>query len=74
MPYLPYFSNCKNFGQYIFLYDVIEDDQKCDLVEPDETYFINPYKFGDAPFSDSCNEGRSDKEFSFQCIYDEIFD
>ena len=74
MPFLPYFSNCKNYGQYIYLYDVIENADYCDLVEPQDTYFINPYKFGDKPHSDSCNDGKSEKEFSFECIYDEIFD
>lgn len=54
MPYIPYFSNCRQFGSMGFFYEITENLYNCNLVEPEYVKVINPFKFGDKPFSDEC--------------------
>lgn len=37
MPFIPYFSNCKGFGQYIYFTKLSESSDYCDLVSPSDT-------------------------------------
>jgi hypothetical protein len=50
----------------------LESEEWCDLVPEEDVKFINPYKFGDAPYSDNCNEFEVDENYNFECIYDEV--
>ncbi|EAR82336.2 transmembrane protein, putative (macronuclear) [Tetrahymena thermophila SB210] len=66
IPYIPYFSNCKNYGQFMYLHDIIEDGSICDLVTPQETKPVKQLGFQTAPVSDKC-------EVEIECIMDEAF-
>lgn len=46
--------------------DLIENDKYCDLIPPEETKVINPYKFGDTPISDQCSD------IEIECTLDEF--
>lgn len=63
-PFIPYFSNCKGFGQHIF-FQALESEGVCDLVPPENTHPIDPFKFGDKSVADNCN-------LDIPCILDEI--
>ncbi|CAD8119952.1 unnamed protein product [Paramecium sonneborni] len=66
IPYLPYFSNCQGFGQYIYLYQLIQH-KNCTLYSERETEAINPFKFSMRPISDECNN------LQLYCIMDEKY-
>lgn len=54
MPHIPFFSNCRKFGQQAILYAIVEDERNCDLIDPINVKPINPFTFGDHPISDTC--------------------
>ena len=56
MPYLPYFSNCHGYGDYIPLWALMEQNSQCELIERDETIVMGEFSFGQKPTSDSCDE------------------
>jgi hypothetical protein len=56
MSYLPYFSNCQGYGDYIPFWALIEQHNDCNLVEPDETIYMQELSFGQVPTSDVCEE------------------
>ncbi|CAD8125159.1 unnamed protein product [Paramecium sonneborni] len=66
IPYIPFFSNCQGFGQYIYLYQLIEH-ANCTLYNENETEAINPFQFSMSPISDECNE------LKLYCIMDEKY-
>ncbi|KAL4493109.1 hypothetical protein ABPG72_003194 [Tetrahymena utriculariae] len=65
MPYLPYFSNCRSFGSMGFLYEITENQNNCNLVDPSEVKVVNQFKFGDTPKSDEC------EHLLYDCVLDE---
>lgn len=65
IPYIPFFSNCQNFGQEIFFFSLCEYHKDCDLIDFQDTYSINPFVLGDIPNSDTC------ENLPIECIYDE---
>lgn len=66
IPYLPYFSNCKGYGDYIPLWALMEQNSQCELIERDETIFMTEFSFGGTPSSDNCDE------IIITCVYDEV--
>ena len=66
LPYLPYFSNCKGYGQYIPIWAPLELSPECILIDPALTKPIVPFAFGSAPVADSCIN------VTIECIYDEL--
>lgn len=68
LPYLPYFSNCKGYGNVIPFWALMEQHHDCELIAKEETYYMGPYSFGEKPIADTC------EEIGIQCVYDEIFD
>ena len=67
LPYLPYFSNCKGYGEAIHFWELFELAPECVLVPYNETVPINQYSFGSYPKADKCTE------VAISCIYDEVF-
>ena len=68
IPYIPFLSNCKGYGQHIPLWGLIEQHYGCELVAREETLFMEPYSFGEEPTADAC------AELVIPCVYDEIFE
>lgn len=66
MSYLPYFSNCQGYGDYIPFWALIEQHSACELVSPEETKYMQELSFGQVPTSDSCSD------VVIECFYDEI--
>ena len=66
LPYLPYFSNCKGYGQYIPLWAPLELSPECELIDPANTKPVVPFAFGSSPVADSCIN------VTIECIYDEL--
>lgn len=66
LAYLPYFSNCDGYGQYIPLWALLEQNDQCEQVSLEETIFMGEFSFGQKPHADNCDE------IVIQCIYDEI--
>lgn len=54
MPYLPYFSNCRNFGSMGFFSEITEKNENCNFVDPADIKIVDPFTFGDKPISDEC--------------------
>jgi len=67
LPYLPYFSNCKGYGQYIPIWGITEQNYECVLVEVNSTVYMSEYSFRQAPKADSCFE------VVVECVYDEVW-
>ncbi|KAL4426732.1 hypothetical protein ABPG74_006104 [Tetrahymena malaccensis] len=67
IPFIPYMSNCKGSGQFIYLHEYIEDPAVCELYSPQNTVPIRQIEFKQIPISDSC------EEIKFQCLLDEAF-
>ncbi|KAL4426622.1 hypothetical protein ABPG74_003085 [Tetrahymena malaccensis] len=65
MPYIPYFSNCRQFGSMGFFYQITENPENCNLVSPQNIKVIDPFVFGDTPYSDEC------ENISYDCVLDE---
>ncbi|EAR82608.2 transmembrane protein, putative (macronuclear) [Tetrahymena thermophila SB210] len=65
MPYIPYFSNCRQFGSMGFFYQITENHENCNLVSPQNVKVIDPFVFGDKPYSDEC------ENVGFDCVLDE---
>lgn len=66
LPYFPFFSNCKGYGQYIPIWAPFEVSPQCVLIEPSATQTIVPFAFGTVPVADSCIG------IEIECIYDEL--
>lgn len=67
LPYVPYFSNCKGYGNIIPFWSLMEQHYACELVPREETLFMTEYSFGKAPTADTC------EEVVVNCVYDEVF-
>ncbi|KAL4426736.1 hypothetical protein ABPG74_006108 [Tetrahymena malaccensis] len=67
IPYLPYFTNCQNYGQFIYLHQIIESHELCTLVDPKDTEPIKQISFSGEPISDQC------EDLKFECIMDDAF-
>ncbi|KAL4493032.1 hypothetical protein ABPG72_020811 [Tetrahymena utriculariae] len=67
IPYIPYMSNCKGSGQFIYLHEYIEDPNICELYSPQNTIPIRQIEFNQIPVSDNC------EDIKFQCLLDEAF-
>ena len=67
LPYLPYFSNWKGYGQYIPIWGITEQHYQCELVPVDETIFMHEYSFRQSPNADAC------EEITVECVYDEVW-
>lgn len=67
LPYLPYFSNCKGYGQYIPIWGITEQHYECVLVPVEETKFMYEYAFRQSPNADKCSQ------IVVQCVYDELW-
>ncbi|EAR82337.2 transmembrane protein, putative (macronuclear) [Tetrahymena thermophila SB210] len=67
VPFIPFISNCQNYGEYIFLSDVVESEKNCELYTPEETIVVNPFVFLQNPKSDTC------EDVEFTCILDDAF-
>jgi hypothetical protein len=67
LPYVPYFSNCKGFGNFIPFWALLEQHHVCELIPKEETQYMNMFDFGGSPTADSC------EEFTVECMYDEVF-
>ena len=67
IPFLPYFSNCRQYGSTIPLWALMEQHSQCELVPNEETFAVGAFSFGAAPEADGC------EEVVIECIYDEIF-
>ncbi|KAL4493033.1 hypothetical protein ABPG72_020812 [Tetrahymena utriculariae] len=67
VPFIPFISNCQNYGEYIFLSDVVESKKNCELRTPEETIVVNPFVFLQNPKSDTC------EDVQFTCILDDAF-
>ncbi|KAL4493037.1 hypothetical protein ABPG72_020816 [Tetrahymena utriculariae] len=67
IPYMPYFTNCKNYGQFIYLHQIIESKELCTLVDPKDTVPIKQISFQQEPISDKC------EDLKFECIMDDAF-
>ena len=63
--YLPYFSNCKGYGEFIPFWALMEQHQACTLIPNNETFFMNQYSFGLEPIADVCTEAL------IECVIDE---
>lgn len=66
LPYYPYFSNCKGYGQYIPIWLPLELSPECLLVEPAQTEPVIPFAFGTAAVADSC------LNVIIECVFDEL--
>ncbi|KRX10917.1 hypothetical protein PPERSA_12041 [Pseudocohnilembus persalinus] len=67
MPFVPFFSNCKNYGQYLNFYELTDySENDCNYVSVEDTYAINPIVFADEPYSDTCDNVQ------IQCVYDDL--
>lgn len=66
LPYFPYFSNCKGYGQYIPVWVPLELSPECVLIPPAQTKPIIPFYFGSKPVADSC------LNVVIECVYDEL--
>lgn len=66
VPYLPYFSNCQGYGDYIPIWAIMEQNSQCTIVDPTETIFMTEFSFGGTPDSDTC------EEIIIDCVYDEV--
>lgn len=64
---MPYFSNCKGYGNIIPFWSLMEQHYACDLVPREETLFMTEYSFGKAPTADAC------EDVVVNCVYDEVF-
>lgn len=67
LPYVPYFSNCKGYGNIIPFWSLMEQHYACELVPREETLYMTEYSFGKAPTADTC------EEVVVNCVYDEVF-
>lgn len=54
MAYLPYFSNCNGYGQYIPLWSLLEQNSMCTQVPLEETFPMTEFSFGQSPIADNC--------------------
>ena len=67
MPFLPFFSNCKGYGQHIPIWSIFEQHFNCTIIPYEETLAISQFGFGKDARADSCALVKID------CLYDEIF-
>lgn len=66
LPYLPYFTDCGNLGKYIFLNEIIDNPQYCNLTSPEDIEMINEFNFGKIVETNSCLA-------KFQCKHNKNF-
>lgn len=67
VPFIPYISNCRNYGEFIFFSDIVEDPTLCNLIAPKNTIPVSPFGFLKAPTSDNC------PNVYFNCLMDDAF-
>lgn len=64
LPYIPYFSNCDDSGDYLYFSQLIHNASTCKLYG-DKAVPINQFSFGSFAEADTCS-------ISKKCVYDEI--
>jgi len=67
LPYLPYFSNCRGYGNFIPFWSLVEQHYACELVPYEDTRWMTAYSFGERPRADIC------EAVLVNCVYDEVF-
>ena len=65
MPFFPYISSCYGYDKYLYLFDILENKNLCNIIDYEKIKIVvsNPFK-GLYPLSDSC-------ELNLTCKYDE---
>lgn len=66
IPYIPFISNCKGYGRYIYLWALLENHNDCILVSEENTIYLSDISFGKEAKGDTCNN------VEINCIYDEV--
>ena len=67
IPYVPYFSYCKGYGRYLYLYQLTENPQECSLKLSEDTIVVKEIPTsGIFPYADEC-------DYSVQCQFEEDF-
>ena len=64
LPYIPFFSNCDRYDKFMYLYNIVENENKCSYPTNIKIVDYFPWK-GIKTKSDEC-------DLSFTCIYDEL--
>jgi hypothetical protein len=68
LPYVPFFSQCRGYGSNIPIFEIMESRNGCDLVDPEETVFVNQWDpFVPEAIADTCN-------ITIECAYEEKVD
>jgi len=67
LPILPYFSNCRGYGNFIPVWSLMEQHYACALVAQEKTLWMSEYSFGERPTADTSSD------VSINCVYDEVF-
>lgn len=62
LTYLPFFQQCGEKGNYIFLQQLFEDPDHCNIVSPENITLVGNFDFGGKANADSC-------AFTFECLY-----
>ncbi|KRX03661.1 hypothetical protein PPERSA_04213 [Pseudocohnilembus persalinus] len=69
MPWIPYFSHCKGYGRHIVLYELLENEDKCNLVKQQDTIVVQSIPTtGLYPNADKCLYEDSD---AIYCQFEE---
>ena len=64
LPYIPFFSNCAGYDKYMYLYDILENENNCSYPSDIKIVDYFPWR-GLKTKSDKC-------DLSFTCIFDEL--
>jgi len=68
LPYMPFFSQCRGYGSNIPIFELMESRNGCELVDPEETVFVNQWDpFVPAAVADACN-------ITIECVFEEKVD
>ena len=71
LPYLPYFSACRGFDSHIPLFLLLENEINCNLVNYNETAYVDQWNFINAPSALQVESAMDSCSWSIQCMYEE---
>lgn len=73
LPYLPFFSNCDDYGSHIGISRLLEDNPSCTIFAVDEIKPVSEYRmFSKEPnVSDYCQDKSETKGIDLLCHYEE---
>ena len=71
LPYLPYFSACRGFDSHIPLFLLLENEINCNLVNYNETAYVDQWDFINAPSALQVESAMDSCSWSIQCMYEE---